>query len=82
MTVLTCCRLFDLLLDQTKDVVDVADKDFSVDDGCHAPYAQEALPTVLVSWLSDIIDDASDGVLKQVLVTREDVLYVFIHDRH
>ena len=69
MAVLTCCRLFNLLLDQTKDVVDIADKDFSVNDGCHAPDAQEALPTVLVSRLSDIIDDSSDGVLKQVLIT-------------
>ena len=82
MAVLACSRLFNLLLDQVQQVIDVANEDLAINDSCHAPYAQETLPTVLVVRLPDVINNACNRVFKEVLVTREHVFNVLVHDGH
>ena len=80
MAIFACCRRLDLLLDEAKDAVDISYEDVAVDDGGHATDAEEALSTVLVVRLPDVVDDACDGVLKQVSVSGEDLLNVLVHD--
>lgn len=80
MAIFASCRWLDLLLNKAKDAIDISYEDFAINDGGHATDAEEALPTVLVVWLPDVVDDACDCILEQVSVAREHLLYILVHN--
>lgn len=64
MPVLTGSWLLYLLLDQMQDTINIANEDLPINNGCHTADTKEALASVLVVGLPDIIDDARDGIFE------------------
>ena len=64
MAIFAGCGWLDLLLNKAKDAVDISYEDVAIDYGGHTTDAEEALATVFVVRLPDVVDDARDSVLK------------------
>ena len=80
MTVLTRSGWVKFTLDKPQDSVDILCECFAVDNARHFANREEALPTVVVVGLADVVDDAGDGVVEQDSVLRKHALDVLIHD--